>query len=215
MFGLTLVTPSTSEPVSLAEVKQHCRIEEAVDDGLLAGYVLAARALLEQQCNLALSAQTWDLTLDRFPPFTALDQNAWGNRADTWPRSYMSYASSVILLPRGPVQSITSISYTDANGAAQTLPANQYQLDTSRTPARLAPAFGTYWPTSRYQYSSVVVRFVAGYTQLPEPLRQALLLIVGHWYENREAVTASSPAPTMLPLAVDALIEPYRLRWLA
>lgn len=42
-----------------------------------------------------------------------------------------------------------------------------------------------------------------------EAINQALALIVGHWYENRQAETSQSL--TALPYGVEALLQPYRI----
>lgn len=46
---------------------------------------------------------------------------------------------------------------------------------------------------------------------LTRDVEQALLLLVGHWYSNREAVVMSG-APSAVPLAVDRLLW-YRKRF--
>ena len=43
---------------------------------------------------------------------------------------------------------------------------------------------------------------------VPAALQQALLLLIGHWWENREAVIDG--AYRKLPLGFEALITPYR-----
>lgn len=61
------------------------------------------------------------------------------------------------------------------------------------------------------------VTYNAGFTQLddpdstdaPEDIKQAVLLLVGHWYENREAVVVGDSATDELPMAVSALIDPH------
>jgi uncharacterized phiE125 gp8 family phage protein len=54
---------------------------------------------------------------------------------------------------------------------------------------------------------------VCGYgdaaSDVPEPLRQAIRLLVAHWYENRGLATLG--AVTVLPATVAALIAPYRV----
>lgn len=94
----------------------------------------------------------------------------------------------------------------------QTLAASEYVVDTSNL-GSIYPAYGVCWPSVRCQPNAITVRFVAGHGLnpggIPEPLRQAILLMVGHWYESREAVTAS--AMSELPLGASALIAPYRI----
>ena len=47
-------------------------------------------------------------------------------------------------------------------------------------------------------------------TNVPEPLRQAIRLLVAHWYENRGIVAAGGEV-AVLPQSVAALIAPYRV----
>ena len=184
-MGLTRITAPTVEPLSLSEAKAHCRIYGSDDDGLIAGYIMAAVSLAENSTNRALATQTWELTIDR-----------------DWPE--------VIVLPRSPTQSVTSVTYYDSAGSLQTLASNQYRVDVTLPQGRIEPAYDVTWPVVRDQARTIIVRFVAGYTQIPEPIRQALLLLVGHFYENREAVVVGQ-TPTDLPLGVDALLFPYRI----
>lgn len=43
--------------------------------------------------------------------------------------------------------------------------------------------------------------------ELPPELRQAILLLAGHWYNQREA--ASAVQMHTVPFAVDALVKPF------
>ena len=64
------------------------------------------------------------------------------------------------------------------------------------------------FPQTQVQGPNVSVTFVAGYASVPTPIVQAMLLLIGHWYQNRE--TANANPVTSLPLAFEALITPYR-----
>lgn len=196
-MGLSLVTGPALDPVSLAEAKAHCRVFISDDDGLIAGYVLAARQYLEEITGRALISQTWDYTIDEDWPWV-IDENFRHRR--------------LIRLPKAPLVSVTSISYVDAAGATQTLAPSEYVVDTSNL-GGICAAYGVTWPAVRCQPNAITVRFVTGHGSnpggIPEPLRQAILLLVSHWYENREAVTAT--AMTDLPMGVAALIAPYRI----
>lgn len=191
-YGLRLVAAPTIDPVSLAEARAHCRIDESADDGLVAGYILAARAYIEQVTGLSLISQTWEMTLEDFP------------------------SEDHIYLPRNPVSSITSIQYFDATNTLQTLSAAQYEIDTAQVPAEVELIEGATWPATYDRVAAVVVRFVAGYGAtpgaIPEPIRLAILLLVGHFYANREQVTLGAGlTATQLPFGVDALIAPYKV----
>jgi uncharacterized phiE125 gp8 family phage protein len=45
---------------------------------------------------------------------------------------------------------------------------------------------------------------------VPEPLRQAVRVLVAHWYENRGLIAAGQSV-AVLPESVNALIKPYRV----
>lgn len=190
-YGLTLVTAPTDEPLAPIEVIQHLRLPADTDeDDLLAGLVAAARDQAEARTNRALVTQTWRLTLDAFPD-----------------------CEGAIVLPKPPLQSITSITYVDLNGTTQTLAPAAYQVDTSRLLARVAPAYGTYWPPTREQMNAVAVTFACGYgdaAAVPAGIKAAMKLLIGNWYENREA-TISGTIIAEVPFTVDALFGPYRV----
>ena len=123
---------------------------------------------------------------------------------------------SLIRLPLGKVSSVTHLKYTDANGALQTLSAStDYQTDLYSQPARIMPAYGASWPTVRADtFNVVTARFVAGYgsaaTDVPGPIREAILLAVGHWMNFQPGVEGAVSI-TRLPYAVLDLLAPYRL----
>lgn len=198
-MGYTLITGPTSEPVTLTEAKDHCRVAIAEDDGLIAGYILAARNYLEEISGRAFLTQTWDATFDGDWP--------WLYDIDTHRHSRL------IQLLKSPVQSVTSVTYVDSTGATQTLASNQYVVDTASLIGNIYPAYGVTWPSVRCQRAAIIVRFVAGWTNnFPDSLRHALLLLVGHWYENRESVVIGQ-TPSELPMSVASLVAPYRVHY--
>ena len=192
-MGLSLVTGPTEEPVSLIEAKQHCRIDSTDDDGLIAGYIIAARMMAEGDTRRAFIAQTWDYTIN------------YG-----WP---LSNGSQRIELPLGKLQSITSVSYVDTNGATQVLAADQYTVITGETGGLIVPAYNVSWPDTRWQMGNVNVRMVVGWLaqEFPQDLRQAMLMIISHWYENRESVSSIGQPPTLVPMATEAILSGYRI----
>ena len=185
-MGLSVVMPPTSDPVSLSEAKAHCREFGSDNDGLIAGYLAAARSHAEVYTGRAFATQTLQLTID-----------------GDWPEG-------CIALPRPPLQSVTSIQYTDTSGVLQTLAADQYRVDTTAHQGVIQPAYGVTWPAVRDQSRTIVVTYVAGYTQIPDPIRQAILMLTNHYFENREAVIVGSSA-TELPLAVEPLLFRFRV----
>ena len=203
-MGLTVVTGPASEPVSLAELKTHCRQPQTYEDGLLAGYLLAARTHVETYLRRALVTQTWDYTLDDWPTYS-------------YRINGLVRQGYRIILPKPPAQSITSINYVDTSGATQVLAADQYRvldINQERGEAYVEQAYGVTWPSIREQAQAVTVRFVCGYDNavnpFPDSIRQAILLLAGGWAENREAVNVGNIVNEM-PFGVEALLFPYRI----
>lgn len=158
---LQTVTPAES-PVTLADIKAHCRIDGSDDNDYLAALIAGAVEEVEQLCGVALATQTLALYLDHFP--------------------------AEIRLPRNPVQSVASIQYLDNNGQTQTLAPAAYTLDNKGVVARIIPAYGCNWPGTRPQPNAVTVTFVAGHDAVPERFKLLVKFIVAEHYENREPV---------------------------
>lgn len=184
-MGLQLVTPPTDYPVAREEAKKQCRILHANEDELIDGLIAAATSHIENTLDLSLMARTWRLTLDAF--------------------------SDTIELPRGPVASVVSVRYVDSAGATQTVSADDYTIDLTSPSQWIVLNSGVSWPPTLDAVNSVAIEYVAGFVELPADyagLKHAILLMVGHWYANREAVSERQMA--QVPLAVDALTAPYR-----
>lgn len=189
---LAHVTPPAEMPVTLDEAKRHLRVLNNAEDTLITALIAAATQHLEGRGGIlgrALVTQTWDMRIDAFP------------------RSHKGR----IELPMPPLQSVTWIKYVDAAGAEVTLPAERYVVDAQHMIGRVRPAYGTQWPSALDDEGAVRIRFVAGYGAagaVPDPIKQAILLLVGHWWINREAVGEARGAHA---LAVEALTQPYRI----
>lgn len=191
MRFITLITAPTVEPVTLAEAKLHLRVDHADEDSHIRSLIIAAREHAQNATSRAFVGQTWRLSMDCFP--------------------------DVIRTPRPPLTSVTSIAYTDTAGASQTLSASAYTVDTYSEPGRIVPAFGQSWPATRDIPNAVIVTYVAGYgagaaADVPQPIRQAILLLVGHWYANREGVLTGTISKE-IEFAVSALLAPYVNRY--
>jgi uncharacterized phiE125 gp8 family phage protein len=185
MWRSLVCTVPGAPALDLAKVKADLRIDHAVEDTTIAGYIAAAQAMLEgpSGLGLALKPSTWRLALDAFPP-------------------------DEIRLDLSPVASVVSVTYVDTLGATITLDPGEYRLDLAARPARLAPAFGKSWPATRPIASAVLVTFTAGAATVPADLALAMTLLVGHWYANREATAPSGLAA--LPHGVGELLAPHR-----
>lgn len=191
-WGLTRTADATTEPVTLAEAKNHMRVSHQDEDGLIDALIPAARQWVEHFTKRALVDQTWQLTLDAFPA------------AELW-------------IPRPPLMSVTSIDYTKQDGTSDSVDSSIYIVDTDHLPGRVALADGESWPSDDLQsIAAVIVTYQAGYgssaDDVPRPLRHAVLMLVGHLYEHRETVVVGGGGNDVeLPLASRALAWPYRV----
>lgn len=183
---LTIVTEPTLEPVELADMKSHLSVEVSDDDTMISGFIVAARRWCEHFTRRVFITQTWKLVLDAFP--------------------------AEFRVPLPPLQSVTSITYIDTGGNAQTLGASVYTVDIDSEPGRIVEAYQQSWPSTRDVINAVTVTFKAGYgdavTKMPEEVKLAIKMLVGHYYENREAFVAA-PLRTV-PMASESLLWPLR-----
>lgn len=189
---LTLVTPPAVEPLSLAEAKDHSRVDTTTEDALIDALIQAARGHAEDALGRALIEQTWDWTLDCFD------------------------AVVLAAVPLPPLRSVTSIKYLDAAGAQQTLDPALYRVSNigaDRRAGAIEPAPGQSWPGLYPVSLPVTIRFSAGYggagNMVPAPIRAAMLLVLGDLYRNREAQIIGPIVADNR--AVQALLAPYRV----
>lgn len=188
---LKLHSAPAVEPVGSAEAKAHSRISLSDEDTLIDALIVAARQMAEQVTNRALITQTWKLYLDEFPSGDCID------------------------LPYSPLQSVTSVSYIDTDGATQTFSNTLYDIDTISEPGRLVLKPDSQWPDTKLgQVNAVTITYIVGYgddaEDVPEPIKLAIKFLVGHWFENREL---SSPGVdvSLVPKTFDWILMPWRV----
>lgn len=219
MTSFSLVTPPAAEPVLLADVKLHARIDTTADDTLVTNLMTGARQWAEHYTGRAIINQTWQMALDIWP---AADQEWWDGIREG-PISGFE-RTTYISLPRPPLVSVTSVQYFDNTDTPTLWPSSNYFVDTVRQPGRLALRLGATWPVPSRLSNGIVITYVAGYgsdgTNVPEPMKTAIRQLVTHWYEHRGEATIGSSGRGMasafnavnVPMVIQALLDPYRIR---
>jgi len=174
---------------SWAEAKAHFNYEDTDKDSYITALIKAARQSCESETNRAFIEQTWVLGLETFP--------------------------AVIEVPFPPLMSITSIIYKDDNAVQTTLAATEYQVDTDSEPGRIAPARFCNWPTvDDKSFLPVKVTYKCGWStaaSVPSEIKQAILLMVGHWFANHESVEISNFVPREVPMAATMLLTHWKV----
>lgn len=188
---LTQTSKPASEPVTLDLLKAHLRVSDDTEDFVILALAAAARQFAESYCGRSFVTQGWRLTLDGFP-------------------------CGPIILPRGPVQSVQSITYEDMGGTTRTIvpAAPDYVVDLSGEWPCVAPGFGRVWPEALPQIASVRVNYTAGYGadgKVPEGIKHWILVRVNTLFENREEVAVLQRGSVSALPYVDTLLDPYRV----
>jgi uncharacterized phiE125 gp8 family phage protein len=167
------------EPVLVAEAKAHLRLDGGAEDDLVGALIVAARVMVESEIRRVLITQSWRAIVEGWP-------------------------EEGLMLPVTPAIGVDELRAIDADGAATVLDPENYEFDVADGSVAIDPVAGA----DRYE-----IDFFAGYgasgVDVPQPLRQAIRLLVTHWYEHRSA-TIMGDTSAATPLGYRELVAPYR-----
>lgn len=176
------------EPVTTTNQKDWMRVDSSDEDTLIGNLASAARAWFEMSTNRQLITATWTYKLSTFP------------------------SSGDLVLPISPLQSVTSITYVDTDGATQTWSSAKYVVDTARDIGAVRPIYDEDYPDSRGYVGDVTVTFVAGYgdasSDVPDGALTAIKVLAANWFENREANAAIKLHE--VPMALQTLVWQFK-----
>lgn len=194
-MNLSLSSPPAVEPVTIQEVKEYLRLDDVTDpseDAYLDALITAAREYCEAFQNRAYITQTWQMSFDYWPGY-------------------------IIDIPRGNLQSINSVSYKNSDGVVTTLAeTKEYVVSKSGVLGRISPPYAQPWPPFiPFPLDAVVIEFTCGYgdtaDSVPQRVKQAIKLLVSHWYENRTPLSDTGQAPGEIGFSVSALLWQDRI----
>lgn len=190
MGALELNTAPTVEPVTVDEMFSHLRIDVGDEIEMLTGFIVVARKYCERVIKGKLITQTWHWYLDAFP----------GDR---------------VKVPFPPLQSVSSIKYTDEDDNELTVTASDYAVDTYSKPGRIVLSSGASWPSvTLREVNGVDIKFVCGFgddpSAVPEEIKQGIKLVVGDLYEDRENTFKSAFSPRPVNMNAESLWADFR-----
>lgn len=184
-MGWKVTTKPVKEIYTLQEVKDYLRVDDNAEDTLISTLITASREAAENYLNQALISQTITEKLDRL-------------------------VDSTIYLSVSPLISVTSFEYKDSQDTTQTFPSSKYVVDTFQEPARIKLAYSQSWPTTYGNINDVTITYTAGYdtepSGVPANIKQAILLMIGDAYDNRQDYVKK------LPTASQYLLDQNRVQ---
>jgi len=189
---LELATAPSVDPITIAEAKTHMRVEHSDDDVLIGELINVAVNYVDATGSLgkAMITQTWC--------------------------EYYGPHLSTIRLSLGPVQSVSSIQYYDANNNLQTDTLSNYYVIGTKGYMTIYPKSGYTWPTVFNREDAIKITYVIGFgdtaASVPSTVKHALKMLVAHYYENRENELIGVNSKT-IPYGIDALLNTERNSW--
>ena len=189
---IVLVTPPAAEPLTLSEVKAQLRVEHNDDDTLIARLIQTAVDYIDVVGTLgkAMISQTWG--------------------------EWIAPNPSTVLLSLGPVQSVSAIKFYDTDNVLQTATLSDFFVLGTKGKTIIRPKPSKAWPTTFDRDDAIKIEYVIGFggspSDVPQTVRHGLMMLVAHWYENRENELIGTSSKT-LPHGFEALMDYERGSW--
>tara|TARA_Y100000401_G_scaffold87004_1_gene72399 strand:+ start:21 stop:602 length:582 start_codon:yes stop_codon:yes gene_type:complete len=190
MRAYEIVTAAASNILTTAEVKTHLKVDTTADDTYIDNLIVAATNSAQEYTN-------------RFFISTEIRQYA-----DTWDESLSLFKSPV------DTDSSYSVKYWDADDTLQTLSTDIYLIDDIQMPARMGLRPNKSFPVLADKINAVYITYhvgVANAAAVDKAIKQAVLLTIGHWYQNREAVIVGRQVNEM-PMSAKYLLDQYKIQ---
>lgn len=176
-YTYELVTEPAAKPLTLTQVKEHLRIDvtDTTDDDYLNVLIDVATDYAEKYTKRDFITRTWRTYRDCFPYVNNYNCSGY---------------DSVFVLRKAPVQSITSVEYLDSDNNTQAFDSSNYYIPKTNRFTQIVLDKNKSWPSDiSDRKQSVIITFVSGYgdadTDVPDSLKQAMLLMIANLYTNR------------------------------
>lgn len=184
-------TAASIKALTVAEAKSHLNVTHTEDDSLISDYIDAATKVIQDRCRRCFVEETRKLVM------TGFDDSRYVH-------------ARVIFLPRSPVNSVTNIVYTSATNVSTTLASSEYIVSSHESPCRISEAYSGTWPGTYGVADDVTITYLTGSSTttsgVPANVKQAIRMLVGHWYRNRESALIGTVS-SEISWGLDALLE--------
>lgn len=198
------VVGPTEKPITKNRAKEFLRVSTSNEDKTINALITAATIHAERIMGRLLLPQTWDLFMDHFP----IERNQsrdWWDGVKEGPISTLMSRKRSIEIWKTPLQSVEFFKTFDRIDTEFIFPAFNFIVDNINWPGRIVVRDNETWPTTDLRAANgIQIRMKFGYAnveEIPAPIIEGILLILGHLYENRgdEATELKFPkAATML-----------------
>ncbi|WP_242140865.1 head-tail connector protein [Sphingomonas sp. TREG-RG-20F-R18-01] len=199
LYGAYLAGQAVLPVLSLAAVKKNLRVDTTDDDDLISDLILVAQADVEAYTGLVLTPRTVTETAPQLGRW--IDLKSW------------------------PVSAVTAVRWTDRGGFVNTIDPSSWTIALARRPVRMIPKAWHWGLASAFPpvvcgvplpQLPIEIDVEAGYAtpaDVPANVKQAMHLLVAHFYNNREATEVGARAAAIeIPFGVERLLRKPRLR---
>jgi len=204
MARLTISSAASTDILTTAEAKTHLRVTHSAEDTYIGTLIKVATTFAEKYCASAFVDTTYKMTMENWQDVFVSNSTPVGG-------FYSPYTGlSQILLPKSPISSVSSITYYDTDNAQQTWASSNYNvLNPENQKGFIEVADGSEYPSIYSRGNAITITFISGYgaaaSDVPDTIKQAVLLIIGNLYEKREDMVHR------MPTSAEYLLEPFRI----
>lgn len=167
MYNLELLSVASVDLIPVVELQSWLRVDDPTQTAELQRLARAAVTKFQEYTGRQIVTASYKMTRRAFPK-----------------------CGRVIRIPKPPFVSLTSLQYYDTTATLTDY--TTYQISKGEIFCDLEPGIGGFWPgVTAGRANGVEVTFVCGYgstrESIDEDLIHTLKVLIGHWYENREA----------------------------
>lgn len=211
MAGVTVVAGESVEVVTTTQIKTNLRIasSDSTHDTQIGVCKDASISVAKEYLQKSLMNRTLKLSLDNIP----FSDSVLPDKDGITTGPFLEYRQRSVNLPFSPLQSVTSVKTFDDSDNATTMASTRYYVDTSSEYGKVVLRTGETWDDMLRVANAIEITYVAGYgsvaTSVPAGIRQGIIVLASHYFENPEMTIRGENVAT-IPTLVNSLWKPFR-----